>query len=454
MDGAIAHKMCITSRTIKKERENRMDKLKLNLQLFANTQTTLLNTPGNDLSPEMKTYYHKSLIYNAEPNLVYDQFGSKYPIPAHGGKNIEFRRYSPLAKALTPITEGVTPKGNKLNVTTVTATIQQYGDYIEISDILDMTAIDRNLQEATNLLGSQAGRTMDTITREIVCAGTNKMFAPKVDATGAKTEILLRSEMTKESRLTPAVIRKAVAKLKRMNAVPIDGSYVCVIHPDVTCDLTGDEEWIEAHKYAKPDEIYNGEIGRLAGVRFVESTEAKIIGPGWLFGGAGNGGVCRLTIASVSASTVKVQETITAAQAAELTARIAGGEVVKAYVNGNEVTITAVTAGEAGAGTFTFSGTATGTEGDLMCGYGAGADGSAIYCTMLIAQNAYGTTDVEGLGLQHIVKQLGSGGTNDPLNQRSTTGWKATKTAERLVEEYMLRIEHSSESFGDSAESN
>ena len=426
---------------------------KLNLQMFADTQTTLLKTPGNDLSPEMKTYYHDTLIDNAEPNLVYDQFGSKYPIPAHGGKTIEFRKYSPLPKALTPITEGVTPKGNKLNVTTVTATVEQYGDFIEISDILDTTAIDRNLQEATGLLGSQAGRTMDTVTREVVCAGTNKMFAPKV-VNSNKTEILLRANVTKECGLTPAVIRKAVAKLKRMDAVPMNGSYVCIIHPDVTCDLTGDPEWLEAHKYAKPEEIYNGEIGRLAGVRFVESTEAKIIGPGWLFGSAGNGGVCRLTVASVSGSTVTVQEAISAAQAAELTARITGGETVKAYVNGNEVTITAVTAGTAGKATFTVSGTMTASAGDLMCGYGAGADGSAIYCSVLIAQNAYGTTEVSGLGLQHIVKQLGSGGTTDPLNQRSTTGWKATKTAERLVEEYMLRVEHSSASFGDSAESN
>lgn len=434
-----------------------MEMLKLNLQMFADTQTTLLNQPGNDLSPEMKTYYHDTLIDNAEPNLVYDQFGSQYPIPAHGGKTIEFRKYSPLPKALTPITEGVTPKGNKLNVTTLTATIQQYGDYVEISDILETTAIDRNLQEATNLLGSQAGRTMDTVTREVVCAGTNKMFAPKVGADGTKTEILLRANVTKESKLTPAVIRKAVAKLKRMNAVPINGSYVCIIHPDVTCDLTGDEEWIEAHKYAKPEEIYNGEIGRLAGVRFVESTEAKIIGPGWLFGGAGNGGVCRMTVGTANGSaadTVKPNQTITPAQAAELTARINGGEVVKAYVAGNEVTITSVTAGDAGTAAFGVSPSVACAVGDTICGYGAGSDGSAIYCSVLVAQNAYGTTSVSGLGLQHIVKQLGSGGTTDPLNQRSTTGWKATKTAERLVEEYMLRIEHSSESFGDSAESN
>lgn len=104
----------------------------------------------------MKTYYADRLIDYAEPNLVHDQFGDKYPIPQHGGKTIEFRKYSPLDKALTALTEGVTPAGNKLNVSTVEATVDQYGDYIEISDVLELTATDRNLEQATKLLA--AGR--------------------------------------------------------------------------------------------------------------------------------------------------------------------------------------------------------------------------------------------------------------------------------------------------------
>lgn len=66
-------------------------------------------------------------------------------------------------------------------------------------------------------------------------------------------------------------------------------------------------------------------------------------------------------------------------------------------------------------------------------------EGLAVYETMVIAAHAYGVTEVDGGGLQHIVKQLGSG--EDPLNQRSTVGWKAIKTAERLVEQYMIRVE-------------
>ena len=318
-----------------------------NLMLFSNTQTTLLNISGNDLSPEMKTYYQDRLIDYAEPNLIHDQFGDKHPIPKNGGKTTEFRKYSPLDKALTKLTEGVTPSGNKLDVSTITSTVDQYGDYIEISDVLELTAIDRNLEQATKLLGSQAGRTLDTVTREVITAGTNVMYAPKADG----TEILTRATVGSDCTLTVDTIFKAAAKLRSMNAVPIDDCYVAIIHPNVACDLMLSDKWIDVHKYATPENIYRGEIGKLGGVRFVESTEAKIYGP-------------------------------------------------------------------------------------------VGANGASVYSTMVIAANAYGVTEVEGGGLQHIVKQLGSAGSADPLNQRATTGWKALKTAERLVEEYMVRVEH------------
>lgn len=325
-----------------------MEKVKLNLHIFG-TQTTLLNSTGNDLSPEMKVYYEDRLIDYAEPNLVHDQFGDKYPIPRNGGKTIEFRKYSPLDKAMTTLVEGVTPNGNKLDVTTVEATVDQYGDYITISDVLDLTAIDRNLEQATKLLGSQAGRTLDTVTREVITAGTNVMYAPKADG----TEILTRDTVAADCLLTVDTVFKAAAKLREMNAVPVDDSFVAIVHPNVACDLMLSEKWVDVHKYASPEQIYRGEIGQLGGVRFVQSSEAKIIG-------------------------------------------------------------------------------------------GAGASDVSVYCTMVLAANAYGVTEVTGGGLQHIVKQLGSAGTADPLNQRASTGWKALKTAERLVEEYMVRIEHAS----------
>ena len=117
-----------------------------NLQIFAVNATTN-NTPGNDLSPEMQTFYDKTLIDIAEPMLVHDQWAQKRPIPQNGGKTIQFRRFTPLQKALTPLTEGVTPAGSALDVSALTATVNQYGDFVAVSDVLDLTAIDPIISE-------------------------------------------------------------------------------------------------------------------------------------------------------------------------------------------------------------------------------------------------------------------------------------------------------------------
>ena len=147
-----------------------MKKFELNLQLLAdayNPQAQPVNHTGAAaLSAEMKTFYDMTLIDEASANLVHDQFGQKRPIPAGGGKIIEFRKFSPLAKATTPITEGVTPTGKALNVSAFTAAVKQYGDFIVQSDVLELTSLDNTILEATKLLGKQAGATLDTIVRD------------------------------------------------------------------------------------------------------------------------------------------------------------------------------------------------------------------------------------------------------------------------------------------------
>ena len=324
------------------------------LQLFANElQTTLLD----GLSVEMKTFYDMTLIDEAQASLVHDQFAQKRPIPKNSGKTIEFRKFASLPKALTPLTEGVTPDGKSLNVTAITATVAQYGDYITQSDVLELTTIDNTILEATKLLGRQAGLTLDTITRNILHSGTNVTYCPKVAADGSETAVTSRASLDNTCQLTVKVVQKVVAKLRGQNAPTINGKYVAIIHPYVAYDLMRDPEWIEAHKYAKPENLYEGEIGEIAGVRFVQTTEAKV------------------------------------------------------YENG-------------------------------------------VFGTLFMGEGAYGVTEITGGGLQTIVKQKGSAGTADPLDQRSSVGWKAIKTAELLIPNYLVRVESKSAEFSATTAAN
>ena len=325
-----------------------MQKYKINLRLFETSMNTNVTTDSG-LSVEMKTFYDKNLLRNAEPNLVHDQFAQERDIPKNGGKKIEFRKYDALGKALTPLTEGVTPAGKKLRVTNLEAEVKQYGDYVSLSDVLTMTSIDNNIIEAGNLIGAQAGETLDTISREVLNAGTNVQ--------SAEGQVSVRTEITSEMKLTVKAIKLAARFLRVQNAPKIDGSYFAIIHPDCAYDIKNDPDFIGVVKYKNPERIYKGEIGELDGVRFVETTEAK-------------------KFAS------------------------------------------------------------------------AGKDGVDVYSTLVMGANAYGTTKVEGGGLQTIIKQLGSGGTADPLNQRATIGWKAMKVTEILSQQYMIRIESAS-TFND-----
>ena len=401
--------------------------LKINLRMFDVQVTT-----QESLSPENKTFYDKNLIRLTKPELVHDQFGQKKPIPKRGGKTIEFRKFSPLGKAVTPLVEGVTPKGNSLEVTAITAKVEQYGDYITVSDMLDLTAIDNTMAETSELLAAQAGVTLDTITREIINAGTNVQYGESaVDA----RYLLEGGKEEGNHYLTVDCIKRAVRALKKNNAKKIDGSYVAIIHPDITYDITSDPLWENVKTYCDPKDMYNGEIGRLHGVRFVETSEAKIFHGEDLTTENRN-----LTVKSYSGKVVTVNEAISAEEATALVGR-------KVIIGSELFTIESATAGGSGSASFTVHETPiadTPAQGDVVYPGEGGAQGRDVYPTLVIGSNAYGVTEIEGGGLQMKIKQLGSAGTADPLDQRASVGWKATKTAEILVDEFMVRIETAS----------
>lgn len=403
-----------------------------------NTQTTTTNVAGNNLTPEMKTYYDRALIRFASPKLVHAQFGQKKPIPQGSGKTIEFRRFSPLAKAMVPLSEGVTPKGNALNVTTVESTVEQYGDYVTLSDMLTLSSVDSVISETQAVLGDQAGRTLDTVIREKINAGTNVQYG------NGKTDrsVLTGGLDTYEDNdyLTVAAVKRAVATLKRNNASPFkDGCYVAIIHPDVANDLTNDPEWKAVKQNVDPEDWYKGAIGKIHGVVFIESTEAKIFRAENLRNAETleKGDAESLTVATVLENgEIILREDLSESDATALVGR-------NIQINGFDYSVKTATAGAAGSAKITVTEDLSQTvvEDCIIYPSGAGANGRDIYSTLFIGQNAYGVTNITGGGLETILKQKGSAGTGDPLDQRSTVGWKATQTAEILSPEFMVRVE-------------
>lgn len=268
------------------------------LQLFAEAGTQVNATGGyvnaatgdttafsgtNTLAPELKTFYDTELLENARVEMFFAQFAKKQPLPAGHGKTVEWRKWNTFDKA-PMLQEGVIPTGQKFGVSTKTGTINQYGTYAAITDVLEMRAYDDVILGATEEMGASAAETQEVLIRDALLTNTNVLYCDNLTlATGAVASTptgcgAMEASATVMSVLTPAMVAKAVTKLKKDRVPTIGGKYYAVIHPSVAHDLRSSKEWIECHKYAATEQIFNGEIGELHGCRFVENVFAPVLG--------------------------------------------------------------------------------------------------------------------------------------------------------------------------------
>ncbi len=399
-----------------------------------------INTTANTAASTYanKTFYDRALLETAKTRLVHALYGQKRSIPKNSGKRVEFRRYdlfTPDADALV-LQEGVTPDGQSLSQSHVEAEVKQYGAYVEISDLMDLTSFDPALADSTELLGEQVGTVVEWVTRDAMCAGTNVQYA------GGRST---RLAVTASDKLAVSEIRKAVRTLKkakaRMFTASTDGSarkphFICICSPDATYDLQSDSLWQDVSKYSDAEQIYSGEIGRLFGVVFVESTEAKVF----------TQSVLNAVNANTSASaTFVLKNEPSEAEKAYLST---GGNKIK--IGSTEYTLAASGSYTAATQTVKLSAAASLSADDIVFSEDAGAcDGTTkkgldVHATLVFGADAYGVVDVEGMGcVQAIVKPIGSGGAADPLDQRATVGAKVTAYAAKILNNlWLVRIEH------------
>lgn len=231
--------------------------------------TTNLTTSGS-LSAKMAVYYDRMMLDRLRASLVFHDLGQKKPLPKNSGKIVQWFRRTDLAGNTATITEGTVPTAIGLSATSISAQLSQYGDFTQTSDLIQMTSIDNEIEAAVDTLSWRAAQTVDLLDRGVLDAGTNVKYG------GSKTFL---SGVAPADVLTGADVRKGVTNLKNANAQPFEsGHYIWVIHPQNSYDLQGDTAsggWVNANTYVDVTGIKNGEVGKLGGARFVETTQVS-----------------------------------------------------------------------------------------------------------------------------------------------------------------------------------
>lgn len=303
------------------------------------------------------SFYNRSMLQAARPMLLHGRWAQVKDIPKNNSDVIKFRRYSLLAANTTALSEGVTPTGSQLSVTDLSATLAQYGDFVTLTDKVQMTTLDPILSETSSILGQQGGNTIDQLTRDVMVAGSTIQYA---STSSSRVTVSISMKLTRQE------VREAVRTLqsndtmkltKMVNAStgfgtsPLNACYVGIISENTLYDLKNEAGWTPVEEYASQKDVMEGEVGKMDDVRFVMTTNAKI---------------------------------------------------------------------------FTAE----------------GASSIDVHATLIFGAEYYGVSRLAGAAMENIIKPLGSGGTVDPLNQRSTSGWKAFFVAQRLNENFCVRIEH------------
>ena len=247
------------------------------------TTSTITQVP-----PGTQAYYDRTLLERAVPADVHGRFGQNRPLATKNGNQIKFRRYSALTPATTALTEGVTPTGSSLSVTDITATLAQYGDFVTISDMVDLVNQDPVLTEAGKVLGEQGGTTIDQVRRDVLVAGSSLIRAngsARTDINTVMDEADLKTAIRALDRQNAKFVTEMVKASGGTGTTPIRPAYIGIIHPDTLPILEAITGFKSVETYGSQMDAMEDEVGAYRNIRFVKSTNAKI----WTDGGASGG---------------------------------------------------------------------------------------------------------------------------------------------------------------------
>lgn len=222
-----------------------------------------------------QTAYDLMAYHALRPQLIFDAMADVKPTrQSMPGTAVVFTIISDLSIATTALNQSTDVDAVAMSDSQVTVTLVERGNAVITTKLIRSTGFIPLDPEVANVVGFNAGRSINAVARERLAAGTNVRYA-----TGGATDPTSRTTVEPSDTLVAWDVRRALADLRGANVVPFGTYYGAVIHPDVSFDLrgeTGAAAWRDPHTYSEPANIWSGEIGAFEGFRFVENSEAKI----------------------------------------------------------------------------------------------------------------------------------------------------------------------------------
>ncbi len=430
---------------------------KLNLQFFAATDVINVTdsgvpgsynvngitgqagpvSPDNNLAPEMKIYYNRELLKQYRTFLIYAKFGKNVVLPSNHGRTVEFRKFLRFKNG-DKLQEGVIPAGQKLGVEALNASINQYGTYVAVSDVLEMHAYDDTIGNCIEEMAESAATTHETLIRDALASGTNVIFADAVAEDGTVTPVTSRLGLGADNEceylLTPNMINRIFTAMRKNHVPFLDGTqhYGMVCHPSVIYDLRENEDWLNVTRYTEQGykKICDAEVGMLHGIRIIANPDAPVVGDDLSDGDT----PCKVTIQALATA----GNTVTLTDGNELKEDncLKGKQVYVGTETEPRTVISNTTT------TITLDGEArTYPNGTEILSATAAGNGQHVYLSYVFGKEGFAMVDPNGKSgtMEMIVKGKEYGG---PLNQFSTIGYKfETNGATILYEERVMRVE-------------
>ena len=230
-------------------------------------------TTTSDVDPAVGIVYERTLLQPPQPIYIYTRYAEKHSIGEKSGTTIKFRRYARLSAATTPLTEGITPSGSKLSKVDLTAQVSQFGDFITITDVVDLTVEDQVLAVTVDRQNDQLNNTMDQLCRDYICASASSTACSH----GSGTATLLNDTdiqgvvQTLRSNDCQYMFSRVQADTG-VGTSPVRSAYVGMADADLENDLRAVDGFLDVVQYSRDQLIDEAEFGNTGNVRWLTST--------------------------------------------------------------------------------------------------------------------------------------------------------------------------------------